>query len=347
MYTVFDYIKYYKNTSLDDVSWNIIDNLICAILAYMPIEPFDEEKTLEEVCNLVDKATIPKGKCLMVPKVKDVTKLLHNAKRYDDLRISKFVQIVNDDMQFGAMTLTINDIKIISFEGSDGSVTGWRENFRLAYKYPVYSQIKAYHYLKDNIYRNDKMVYVVGHSKGGNLAMSACYNLNEKQLIKIKEIDNFDGPGFLKEQKESEQFKRISKKIVNVVPKGSYIGVLLHNNLKYITVNSNEKGVYVHHPTSWEVFGTTFPKTEMTRGSKYIYRITTTGFDELNRKQTGIFIEAIFKDNFESCDSKMQLSHKQVIRAFKTSRENNLRVRHILGEMLSLVFTRKKDKSLK
>ncbi|MEI3499052.1 MAG: Mbeg1-like protein [Bacilli bacterium] len=60
--------------------------------------------------------------------------------------------------------------KIISFKGTDSSLIGWLENFRLAYEYPTYTQKLAIDYLKNNISFLDQDVYVVGHSKGGNLA---------------------------------------------------------------------------------------------------------------------------------------------------------------------------------
>lgn len=40
MFTIMDYLKFYNNTSFDDVRWNTLDNLIGAILVYLPISSF-------------------------------------------------------------------------------------------------------------------------------------------------------------------------------------------------------------------------------------------------------------------------------------------------------------------
>ena len=40
MYTIYDYLEHYKDKSLKEVSWNVMDNLLCAIIVYIPIESF-------------------------------------------------------------------------------------------------------------------------------------------------------------------------------------------------------------------------------------------------------------------------------------------------------------------
>ena len=42
MYTVLDYINYYKDIPFSKTGWNEIDNLICAILCYLPLRNFEE-----------------------------------------------------------------------------------------------------------------------------------------------------------------------------------------------------------------------------------------------------------------------------------------------------------------
>ena len=44
MYTIKDYIEFYKNNSLEEVHWNEQDILLTAILAYLPIESFQKTK---------------------------------------------------------------------------------------------------------------------------------------------------------------------------------------------------------------------------------------------------------------------------------------------------------------
>ena len=48
MYTITDYLKYYKDISLRKVQWNAADHLACSILTYLPIPSYQGVKTLDE-----------------------------------------------------------------------------------------------------------------------------------------------------------------------------------------------------------------------------------------------------------------------------------------------------------
>ena len=45
--------------------------------------------------------------------------------------------IVNSEMQFGALTMKLPDKStFIAFAGTDSSIVGWEEDFKMAYMYP-------------------------------------------------------------------------------------------------------------------------------------------------------------------------------------------------------------------
>ena len=199
MFTIMDYLKFYNNTSLDDVRWNTLDNLIGAILVYLPIPSFNENKNLKELYNYVSSSTLVSSN-FMETKAIEILNIIKDSKRYNEIIISDFNNIKNDEVQFGACVIKTRKEKIISFKGTDSSLIGWLENFRLAYEYPTYTQKLAIDYLKNNISFLDQDVYVVGHSKGGNLAMASAMELTDPKFSKIREVCNFDGPGFKKEE---------------------------------------------------------------------------------------------------------------------------------------------------
>lgn len=209
MFTVMDYLKFYNNTSLDDVRWNTLDNLIGAILVYLPIPPFNENKNLKELYNYVSSTLVSSN--FMATKAIEILNIIKDSKRYNEIIISDFNNIKNDEVQFGACVIKTKKEKIISFKGTDSSLIGWLENFRLAYEYPTYTQKLAIDYLKNNISFLDQDVYVVGHSKGGNLAMASTMELTDPKFSKIREVCNFDGPGFKKEEYESNKYKRLNE----------------------------------------------------------------------------------------------------------------------------------------
>ena len=51
MYTIVDYLKYYKDSNFDEVGFNVMDNLLFSILVYLPIESFDKVKSFDEFWN--------------------------------------------------------------------------------------------------------------------------------------------------------------------------------------------------------------------------------------------------------------------------------------------------------
>ena len=207
MYTIIDYLKFYSDASLNEVKWNNIDNLMAAIIVYLPIPSFKDNKSLKELCDYATKnETDIRG--FTATKAVEILNIIKNSKRYKNITISNFINVKNEDSQFGACIIKTDKEKIISFKGTDRSLIGWLENFRLMYEYPTYTQNLAIKYLNDNITFIDKDIYVVGHSKGGNLAMASAMELSYSKFNKIKEVCNFDGPGFKKQEYESKKFKR-------------------------------------------------------------------------------------------------------------------------------------------
>lgn len=294
MYTIKDYLYYYKDIDTNEVHWNQIDNLLCSILVYLPIDTFKTKKSLKEFIEYSNQFKNRINQGMMSKKSFELLSLLTNSKRYSSLYISNFINLEDENTQFGACKFKIKDETTISFKGTNGSSIGWIENLRLGYTYPTYTQTLAIKYLKENISLNDNKIYVSGHSKGGNLAMTSVMELPVKQQKKIKNIYNFDGPGFLTNEFNSMKFKKIEDKLINIVPTGSVIGIILNND-NYKVVKSVELGVYEHFPTSWCIFGENFIEGKLSGVSKKLHINTTIGLESLDKEQLSSAIEQIVK----------------------------------------------------
>lgn len=293
MYTIIDYLKFYSNASLNEVKWNNIDNLMASIIVYLPVPSFKEDKNLKELSDYTTKNEADiRG--FTETKAIEILNTIKNSKRYKNITISNFINIKNEDSQFGACIIKTDQEKIISFKGTDRSLIGWLENFRLMYEYPTYTQNLAIKYLNDNISFMDKDVYVVGHSKGGNLAMASAMELSDSKFNKIKKVCNFDGPGFKKQEYESKKFKRLKPKLLNVIPTGSIIGTILYND-NYKVVSSNEYAFDEHHPTSWKLFGQYFIEGKLSAISKQFHKNTSDGLETLDKEKLKKTIETSFK----------------------------------------------------
>ena len=235
---------------------------------------------------------------------------IKTSKRYENIIISNFKNVRNNDTQFGAMSVRFNDNLLIAFKGSDSSLISWIENLRLNYQYPTYTQSKGIKYAKDNILDSDKNVYLVGHSKGGNLAMCAGMEIPSGLRDKVKVIYNFDGPGFLKKEYE-KKFNLIKEKVVNIVPTGSVVGMCLYND-NFKSVKSKDLAFGEHYPVGWGVFGEFFVKTSLSRVSKQIHEMTTTNLDAVDKKQLGETIEELCKGLGVDYDSDFHLSMSEI-----------------------------------
>lgn len=310
MFTIYDYLDYYKNCSFEEVGFNQMDAMLFACLVYLPIKSFSENKSYKVFVSYAYTFYKDDYSGVMKPSSFALLNKIKTSKRYENIIISNFKNVRNNDTQFGAMSVRFNDNLLIAFKGSDSSLISWIENLRLNYQYPTYTQNKCIKYAKDNILDSDKNVYLVGHSKGGNLAMCAGMEIPSGLRDKVKVIYNFDGPGFLKKEYE-KKFNLIKEKVVNIVPTGSVVGMCLYND-NFKSVKSKDLAFGEHYPVGWGVFGEFFVKTSLSRVSKQIHEMTTTNLDAVDKKQLGETIEELCKGLGVDYDSDFHLSMSEI-----------------------------------
>ena len=337
MYTVMDYLKYYRDIPFTEVSLNQLDFLICAILVYLPLKDFKEAKSLKDFSKIALELENKDYDGMMIPKSYEVLKYLQNAKRYADMKIMNFVNLKNEKTQFGACKFLMDKKTIIAFKGTDGSTIGWVENFRLLYDYPTYTQRLSLNYLEDNTKFNDKNVYVVGHSKGGNLAMASVMELSRPLFKKVKKVYNFDGPGFLKKEFDSLKYRELLPKLVNIIPTGSVVGSLLFNK-NYTVVESCELAFNEHYPTTWGVFGEFFLEGTLSSVSKHLNESTTIGMDNLENEKVKEAVEMILKNIEKKYDEEFEFNINDVKNLLKNRDNIDPEVAKYLTTMLPKMF---------
>ena len=94
--------------------------------------------------------------------------------------------------------------------------------------------------------------------------------MNTKFYIKprIKQIYNFDGPGFLKEQIESKEYKTIEKKIKMFIPEQSIIGMILYHTPDYNVVKARHFSILQHDIFNWKFDKNGFILSKQNKRSK-------------------------------------------------------------------------------
>lgn len=322
MYTIKDYLKYYKNISFKECKLNINDVIIFTELSYIDWSNI--------VPRLNNKITLKEAYTTYIEFKKDIyltnfmkeninnLKDIYNSVRYKDIYLSNFRRIIDNEKQFGAITIHFDNKVFISFMGTNGTVIGWKEDFSLGYNFPIPSQEYAINYLNEVITPNDNEIFIGGHSKGGNLAMTSVMYAKEDIFNKIKTIYNLDGPGFKLKEYQSNNFKKIIPKLSIYIPEDSIVGMLLYNvNNKYI-VKSNSKGIASHNINTWSCFGEFLEKGKLSKLSITIDNRIKSWYKSYNDKDIKIMIEALFnileKNNIKEFKELKSLKLNQIVK---------------------------------
>ena len=178
--------------------------------------------------------------------------MFNKSSRYDNVELGFFEENRSNrnEIQFFGLTFFIDDKIFVTFRGTDRSVVGWQEDFDLVLKDVIPSQEKAKNYLFKMVNLLKKPVYVLGHSKGGNLAYFAYYfnDINVKDMV-IK-VYNLDGPGFKFDTKKL--YKKNKEKLVKIVPHDDVVGILLNDPSELIICKSSEVNVNAHDLLTWQ-----------------------------------------------------------------------------------------------
>lgn len=271
MANVFDYIKWRGDLTFEQSPMNEIDALIFCELSYIffegivPENPEDGYVTLSEAAEIFFERhagldEIKLGE--LVPKeIVPLFRMAAYSKRFSEIPLAHFVNVIDDETveQFSAISFFPDEDSVfIAYRGTDDSITGWREDFRMAFLTPVPAQKRAEEYLLKAA-EGAKSICIGGHSKGGNLALWAALNSPDEIAGRISKIYNFDGPGFLDNIWESANYERIANRISTVIPTGSIVGLLLKYDKNYrVTKSSAKNYLYQHDALTWEVEGVEF-----------------------------------------------------------------------------------------
>jgi len=160
--------------------------------------------------------------------------------RYKDIKITGFTYNNNELCQFGAFTFEIGSGEyLIAYRGTDDSLEGWYESIKL-FGESVPSRLLALDYLQREMEKNKGIFRLVGHSKGGHLALSAAIMSDIECKLNIRSIINFDGPGFTKDfiEKYYKNILLIQHKTYRFAPTDALVSsILFGQNILYYQKN--------------------------------------------------------------------------------------------------------------
>lgn len=351
MPNIYDYLEWRGDVPLSADPFNEVDNLVLAELAYTQFggfipegksaslkkvrEDFFAENSREEIRR--KENPIHRAPLLMDAMV--------SGRRFSDIQLLDYVNIVDTDkdVQMSAVTYLLEDgSAYIAFRGTDNSVVGWKEDFKLSYLPATGGQRKAAEYLNSTGARIRRPLRVGGHSKGGNFAVYASACARSNICGRIVNVYTNDGPGFREEFMESEGYKNINSRVISIVPDTSVIGMLLTSNANHIVVRSSEHGLQQHDALTWQVKRNRFVRTELSDTGIFIRTAQKDWLSKLDDDARESFVDTVFsvieatgKETFGEIKNNKSQSAERILSTIQDlPRAKQKEFMHIIGELI-------------
>ncbi len=343
---IFDYANYYGDYSFKNRPFNEIDNIVFSCLAYVNFNGIVSESrgsiTIHDAYEKFKNTYKPREKEMIA--VKNGIKLfenIYNTKRFKDIELMNYKYVGNDESQFSAITFKLDKKNYyVAFEGTDSLISGWEEDCKMAYHFPVEAQILAKNYLDKHFTMKSCNLIVGGHSKGGNLALTSSMYANYFVKKKIKKIYSNDGQGLRKAQIESNFYKKIESKFIHIIPNYSIVGLLLRHKDDYVVIKSNKIGLLAHDLATWQVSFDHLEKDHLSRSSKVFDEGFTKWLDKYDDEKRKIFVKEIFKiikENGIKDLMEINLKKELILNIVKQSKEINPMVKEMTIELFKVI----------
>ncbi len=302
---IIDYVYAYGFFDFKALPFGAVDALVLAQFAYLKMDglvdtvsPDARPVTLKELYEHPDKE-----KLFADPRWEAQNRALFEnmctCRRYADMQCMYSVDFVSkeNEFQFAAVTCILNDgsVKVL-YRGTDETIVGWKEDFNMAFQYPIPGQQYGQHYLEHVAKLTAGRLDLIGHSKGGNLAVYAAMHVSEEIQQRIGHIYNLDGPGFRTEVYSMGYFEKIADRIIKIIPRSSIVGMILENHGEYKVVDSKSIGFLQHDPFSWLVDRIDFVYVEqMDEGLRIMDESLNAWINSLSKEEVSQVVNTLYQ----------------------------------------------------
>jgi len=331
---MFDYIQWRGDIPFSKMGVNPVDALVFSTLSYI-----DFEGIAADVPDVGVKLSYAAEMFLSQEELKNrirvksdinLLRAAASSERFGKARITFYRKILDfeKETQFAAMTFLLNDgTAMLTYRGTDFNLIGWKEDFNMTFQESIPAQEEALRYLNEYAAKTNARMRLVGHSKGGNIAVYAAARADEKIQERIIEVHNQDGPGFTESLMGNPGYIAMVPKIKTFIPQSSIVGMLLEHEEPYTVIKSKNIGAMQHDPYSWEVMGPDFIYLqEVTEQSKFVDRAIKTWLESMTKDERSRFADAVF-DTLEASGASrtwdlLKLKNiKSVIKEFSEDEE--------------------------
>ena len=303
MADIFDYLLWRGDLGMDAVPPNPVDTLILSELSYIGFEglvpgdflhPVPLKVAAEAFLALPDREDRVRTK-----KDADLIAACAQTERFGSLRLVFYRSelLPEQQSQFAAVTwLLPGGTAVITYRGTDLTLTGWKEDFNMSFQESVPAQEKALRYLEAFARVHPGPVCLAGHSKGGNLAVYAAARCQPELRERILFAHNHDGPGFHSAMMADPGYREALPKVRTFVPQSSVVGMLLEHEEPYTVIRSRQLSLLQHEPYSWEVLGGDFVRmAQIDENSRFLDRTIKTWLANTTMEERNAFVDAVYE----------------------------------------------------
>ena len=304
MADIFDYLLWRGDLPMDLVPPGPVDTLILSELCYIDFEGLVSGDFCHPVplklADQVFQALPDQADRVRVKKDAELIAACARTERFGSLRLVFYRSewLPELQSQFAAVTVLLPEGgAMVVFRGTDNTLTGWKEDFNMSFQPCVPAQEKALRYLEAFArVHTTGPIWVVGHSKGGNLAVYAGSMAQPELQDRIVAIHNHDGPGFFQSMMQDPGYRAILGKTHTFLPQSSVVGMLLEHEEPYTVVKSRQVSLLQHDPYSWEVLGGDFVRMEeISENSRLMDRTIKTWLAGRTMAERNEFVDAVYE----------------------------------------------------
>lgn len=260
---------------------NEIDLLIFSQLVHAPLEKLTQlnDSLLRDLTAFIYPKPLTRDDRILPHQRYELWMHACKTERFSQVKLSRFESRFNASlqMQFAAALFTVGDIGIVTFRGTDATLTGWKEDFNLAFEDTIPAQEEAVDFL-NQCGSKVKYLYICGHSKGGNLALYAATHCHAKLIAQMVRIISFDGPGLNEAALKNSNWQMVKHLVHTYIPESSIVGMLFSNHCTPTVVISDSVSILQHNPFFWHVMGAHFVEAEKNTSSSRIFDDTVDYF---------------------------------------------------------------------
>ncbi len=264
------YVKDFGDISFEKLPFGDADSFVLCNAFYAPLEIVVSDEFEAQPVSLSTAALDYYAACsykyktvglILPPNISKLLVSFADKPRYGKCRVTAARAVLDYErkIQFAACTIILpTGENVIVFRGTDDTFAGWLEDVEILKEGSIPSFQLASEYLKEAAEHLTGDFIIIGHSKGGIVALSAALGADDETFDRIKAVYNNEGPGFADYSKFSTpRYRALLPKYRHIVPHASFIGMLLAHDDDFNVVKSSKHiGLVQHDITTWQIIGT-------------------------------------------------------------------------------------------